>query len=767
MRICLVQPPLVQLNTPYPAPYYLKTFLEGRGFQTGVWDHSIALFERIFCRAGLKRIFADADKPNVINEIVSYNIDRFLSEEDRWLSCIDRLIDFLRGNDREFGHLLALANGILPGGPRFDACLDSLDANPPPDTAPLLASKLLVDLADFITVTVDPSFSLIRYVPSLTTGAGFRDFSAVEQGLNGYIMREFYRPLLDEQWDSLDRDAQTLVIGATIPFPGCLAGALVCAASAKARYGDRVITIAGGGYVNTELRFMDEPKFFDYFDYLSFDRGYGSLTAILEHTLQGDAQGTTPLYKTKHRSPLDGRVVTGPGIDTASPPSSPSTIDGISSSTFPDYRAVDFSRYLRPVDDANPMHRLWSDGRWLKAYLAHGCYWHACAFCDVGLDYIRNFEPLEPEALFRHLTDQAEKTGIRGIHLVDEAAPPDSLLRLALLNREAGQPGQHTQPLIFWGNIRFEKDFTPDLAAILAAGGLIGVSGGIEVAAEAGFTRIGKGIGLRDVVNACAAFKEAGILTHAYLIYGYWDQDDQEIIDSAEILRQLFAAGLLDSAFWHKFVLTRHSRIYAEWKRGGHPELAVKGDAGDGLTFALNDLSFDGEEGFDKFTEGLDRLLASWMAGDTAVPIEQGFPFAVPKPGVAADLIPGLLDAYARTRDRKRAAIPEPGTDTSTAGKADRVLFLGSKPMVQPPGAPNSAHGTSLFWRWRLEDRRLRLAPEKAAAVQALLKETANGDGLPAADFYRKLARLLGDTAVKKAWKILREGGLAVVTTKL
>jgi hypothetical protein len=404
------------------------------------------------------------------------------------------------------------------------------------------------------------------------------------------------------------------------------------------------------------------------------------------------------------------------------------------------------------VDDLNPMHRLWSDGHWLKAYLAHGCYWHACAFCDVGLDYIRGFEPLDPDALYHHLINQAEKTGVRGIHLVDEAAPPDSLLRFALLNREAGRP------LIFWGNIRFEKAFTPDAAAILAAGGLVGVSGGIEVAAEAGFKRIGKGIGLRDVVNACAAFKEAGILTHAYLIYGYWDQDDQEIIDSAEILRQLFAEGLLDSAFWHKFVLTRHSRIYAEWKRGGHPTLVVKGDEENRGAFALNDLSFAGEERFDRFTEPLDRLLASWMAGDTALPVERGFPFKVPKPGVAADLIPGLLDTYARNRDRRRTETPgqEPSdTETNTAGKAGRVYFLGSKPVVQ-----NTAQGTNLFWRWRLEDRRLRLDPEKAAAVQALLEEAARGDGLPAAVFYRELAQLTGEGAVKKAWKVLREGGL-------
>jgi hypothetical protein len=134
--ICLIQPPLVQLNSPYPSLYYLKTFLEKKGRRVLVRDHSIALFERIFCRPGLERIFADAEAAftgaspagdlwDRNNKHIAYNIERFLSEQDRWLSCIDRLIDFLRGRDREFGHFLALANGVLPGGPRFDEYLAS------------------------------------------------------------------------------------------------------------------------------------------------------------------------------------------------------------------------------------------------------------------------------------------------------------------------------------------------------------------------------------------------------------------------------------------------------------------------------------------------------------------------------------------------------------------------------------------------------------------------------------------------------------------
>jgi hypothetical protein len=823
--VCLVQPPLVQLNGPYPALYYLKSFFAARAYPVVVRDHSIGLFERIFCRSGLERIFADARRVYgealgggnarrgkgvngggtpaggvLRNKSTAYYIERFLSEEERWLSAVDHLVRFLRGREPEWGHFLALENGVLPGGPRFDACLASREGESPGPA--LLATRLLEDLADFITHTLDPSFSLIRYLPRLSGSPAFREFSPENLGLQGYILRTFYLPFLEEEWDALasflpvpgdpsdpslegsagpsgagsageDPSGAALILGITIPFPGCLPGALACARAAKGRFGDRVVTIAGGGYVNTELRFLEARGFFDFFDYLSFDRGYGSLEAVLGH-IGGGPGGA--LYKTRYRSRKTGELVGSPDDRGEAGFARFRETDRESVKTvFPDYAGVDFSRYLYPVDEENPMHRLWSDGHWLKAYAAHGCYWHSCAFCDVTLDYIRGFEPVPVEALFRHLLEQAAKTGVRGVHLVDEAAPVSSLLRLAELNRDAGLP------LVFWGNIRFEGAeapgaFSPDAAAFLAAGGLLGVSGGIEVASEAGFKRIGKGLGLKEVVRSCAAFKEAGILTHAYLIYGYWDEDPREIIDSAETLRGIFAEGLLDSAFWHKFVLTRHSRIYAELQRGLHPALKVKGGPGSpGELFALNDLSFEGEDSFDRFTEPLDRLLAAWMAGDTGEPVAGAFPFQVPSPSVGPRLIGKLLDAYARDRDARRRALPrEDGS---------RALFLGSRPLVKEgPGF------TVLSWRWRLEDHRLKIPapwgetggippekggqnregnPSRGEALAALLEEYSRGEtsrhsGNGAAAFYRSLEKLLGRDAAA-AWKTLRKGGLVLL----
>jgi len=694
---------MVQLNGPYPAIYYQRAFLESRGWQVETADHSIGLFERIFCPQGLCRIFARAEAvyrkeaKNFDRRERAY-IERFLSEADRWQAVIPRLTAFLRGRRRETAHLLALANGFFPTGPRGDRFLQDSGGEITVDAAGRLATALLEDLSDFITETVDPAFALIRYLPALPAGFFniFKDFEQVRAACRGFIMEEFYRPFLEEQWYSLleKRGEKTPdALGITIPFPGCLAGALVCAWSAK-KYFPRCRVLAGGGYVNTELRFLEKNSpFFEYIDELAYDRGYDAW--------EPEAAGND---------------------------SSGAVFD------FPDYRGVDFSRYLCLADQENPMHRLWSDGHWLKAYLAWGCYWGRCAFCDTTLDYIRGYRPVDVEALFRRLCRQAEATGVRGVHLVDEAAPPEALLRLSCLNREAGFP------LLFWGNIRFDaKAFTPDRAALLAAGGLLGVSGGIEIATEAGLRRLDKGISLPDLASCLAAFKEAGILTHGYLIYGYWDEDEQELIDSAETVRQFFQAGLLDSAFWHQFILTCHSRLYDEWRRGLHPGLRVR-DAPS--SFARNDLSFDGEARWRRYTACLDRLLARWMAGDFFEPAR--FPFKTPPATVAPDFTAGLLDAYARRRNFIYGRFPGAGTEKSRG----RVWFLGSRPL--------SGKGGGLFWRWRLADVRL----PGSEALASLLTDAACSEGMDRNVFCRRLTELCGAEKAAALWARLRQSGL-------
>ncbi|MCL2094377.1 MAG: radical SAM protein [Treponema sp.] len=791
-RVILVQPPFVQLNGPYPAPYYLKSFLSARGYEAQVLDHSIQLFSRIFCRAGLEQIFRDLEKAKPRKKNDRYDIEHFLSEKELWLRSIDGIIEFLRGRNHELSHALALGNGLFPIGSRTEALIIQEGGKIGAPTGRLMATAILSDLADLITGTLDPHFSLTSYTPRLPGSgpAGFRNFSALTRQLDSYIIETFYRPLLREEWARIGpAGKEPLLLGLTIPFPGCLLGALACAQSAKQHLGPQVRIAIGGGYVNTELRSLNDPSVFDYVDYVCFDRGYGALSSVLDHIEglpQGDRKANRPLYKTLHRenwsNQSDRLDQTAPKWSNQSDQSAKNRsnrsnqsdrLDQMTSNwsnqsdrldqttpnwsnqsdqhyadlddqavktTFPDYAGVDFSPYLYPMDQVNPMHRLWSDGHWLKAYLAHGCYWHSCSFCDTTLDYIKCHIPVDVPQLFEHLVAQAELTGRRGVHFCDEAAPAWALVEFALLNRQAGLP------LSFWGNIRYDRSFTPDVAAILGAGGLVGVSGGLETLTQESLGRLHKGITLKDGAFALAAFKEEGILCHAYLIYGYWDQKEGEIMNSAEILRQLFSEGLLDSAFWHKFILTRHSRVYEEKLRGLHPELKVKVPSPRGPTFALNDLSFEGEEKYDYYTLGLDLLLHEWMGGNTDLKVQEVFAKKKERPAIPRVYIEFLMDGYAEHRDRARKKAPGAGM----------VLFLGTRPWLEKDGKLSILH-----WRWKLTEHHLTFdTPGPAKALAALLGEASRGRGMEEGSFYGTLVKILEKNKAGNTWKELRGRGL-------
>ena len=666
--VLIVQPPLVQLNTAYPAGAYLKSFFSELQTQKPQWklgeirwvDGCNLLFHEIFCREGLRHIFsvtekkaleqaAQWEKSGRHNE--AFNVRRYLSQQDSWIQWIDTIVAILQGSQRELCHEF-VASPAVPRGQRMENFLAGLEALPSVDDAVILASLALADLADFIGAFFDSSFELVRYGESLATS--HKGFQVVEEGLAAPVLQDFYGPIVQQLLQEYGRleENQRLLLCVSCPFPGTLAAALFTCKKFKEALGNKVFVVLGGGYVNTELRQVREPALAGYLDALSYDRGYGSYWDFFSHLeeLEGaDTAGGFP-GEIKNYSIYKMKFFGGDAAldqDFSAKPEVVAVEDGFTASLAPDYSDIDFSQYPRLADSSNPMHRLWSDGSWLKAYLAHGCYWHQCAFCDTSLDYVCSYKKVAVKELYKKLAAQAHSSAVRGVHLVDEAAPPAALRDFALENLKA------SQPLVFWGNIRYEKVFTRDLADVLSHGGLRAVSGGIEIACGTGLDAVKKGTDLQSIVSACAAFKEAGILTHAYMIYGYWQETPQMLIDSMETLRQLFASGLLDSAFWHKFVLTRHSRAFQEWRSGLYPELKPLGlDESEESIFASNDLRFAGEEKSSRYGNPLNQALAAWMHGeDLELPVGKWFPFAMPRPSVAPDLVEQAIAHYEKQRD--------------------------------------------------------------------------------------------------------------------
>jgi len=596
VRILSVIPPMTQLNTPYPSTAYLTGFLRSRGFAAQQVDLSIALALKLLSMEGLDAIEAQAGALTRARHTAATRF--FTRHVDAYRETLLPAVRFLQGSDPSLAHRIA-ARRYLPEGPRF-ASLGGYVGDPEHGSDPLhwafgalglqdrarhIATLYLNDLADIIRDCADPRFEFVRYAESLA--ASQPTFDALQAALLAP------HTIVDAFLQALTRDALSLhlptLLLITAPFPGNVYGAFRIAQTARQIH-PSIVTVLGGGYCNTELRTMNEPRVFDYFDFVTLDAGERPLLALLEHL--------------QHKRPVDRLVRTYTRthgyVDCREP-----DIAAADCGT-PTYSGLPLDDYLSLLDMLNPMHRLWSDGRWNKLTVAHGCYWKKCSFCDVSLDYISRYDLASTDVLIGRIESLIGETGQTGFHFVDEAAPPKALksLATALLERQLS--------ISWWGNIRFEKSFDTGLCRLLADSGCIAVTGGLEVASDRLLKLMKKGVSVAQVARVTRAFSDAGILVHAYLMYGFPTQTAQDTVDALEYVRQLFAAGCIQSGFFHRFTCTVHSPV------GRHPEqYGVTLAPPPQVTFAGNDINFTDATGVDHdvFGAALRKALFNYMHG--------------------------------------------------------------------------------------------------------------------------------------------------------
>ena len=217
---------------------------------------------------------------------------RFTEQFDRYLSTITPTIAFLQGRDPTIAHRIC-GRQFLPEGPRFkpiDFDLEK-DGDDPlawafgtlgaQDRARHLATLYLDDIADVLRDAVDPRFEFVRYAESLAQSQP--TFDPLAEALAAPL-NLVDRTLHELTLDAVARHAPNLVL-LSVPFPGSVYAAFRIAQAIKA-HDSSIITALGGGFVNTELRELSEPRVFDYFDYVTLDDGERPLLNLLEH-LQG------------------------------------------------------------------------------------------------------------------------------------------------------------------------------------------------------------------------------------------------------------------------------------------------------------------------------------------------------------------------------------------------------------------------------------------------------------------------------------------------
>ncbi len=623
-RVLSLIPPMTQLNTPYPSTAYLTGFLRSRGIDAAQADIALALVLRLFTPAGLEALRKRAQALPEAER--SGSLHAFLDQFEAYRSTIGPTIRFLQGGDSTLAYRIA-TRGLLPEGPRF-AALDNYvdDGSGDPlgwafgalgvqDKARHLATLYLNDLADVIRDAADERFEFVRYAESLASSQP--TFEPLAQALDAPPT------LVDELLCELTLQAvaehQPQLVLLSVPFPGSVYAALRMGQAIKAAHPGVKIAL-GGGYVNTELRELKEPRVFDFVDYMTLDAGERPVLSLIEH-LRGE-RGPQRLQRTFVRE--NGAVkyvhLAEPDIpfeDVGTP-----TWDGLP-----------IHRYLSLLDMLNPMHRLWSDGRWNKLTVAHGCYWKKCSFCDVSLDYIGRYETATAATLADRIEKIVSETGQTGFHFVDEAAPPKALKALAeeLIRRDL--------QISWWGNIRFEKTFTPELSELLAQSGCIAMSGGLEVASDRLLNLMKKGVSVEQVARVTKGFADAGILVHAYLMYGFPTQTLQDTVDALEYVRQLFEHGCIQSGFFHRFSCTVHSPVGMDPAAYGVELIPLPE-----VTFAKNDIGFIDPTPMppgvdhDVLGQGLRKAIYNYMHGlcvdDDVRRWFEHLPCPVPRPTV-------------------------------------------------------------------------------------------------------------------------------------
>ena len=599
LRVLSLIPPMTQLNTPYPSTAYLTGFLRSREVDAAQEDLALELVLQLFSVEGLQALHDCMLALPARNR--SRHLQDFAANFQRYLTTITATISFLQGHDSTLAHRI-VSRTFLPEGSRF-ASLDAYaneEGHDPlawafgslgvQDRARHLATLYLNDLADVVRDAVDERFEFVRYGESLAqsqpTFEPLAQALAAPPNLIDDILQQLTVAALDQH--------QPDMVLISVPFPGAVYAAFRIAHRIKT-HDATIITVLGGGYVNTELRELSEPRVFDYFDYVTLDDGELPVLALLEH-LQGK-RSQQELVRTFIRSARTQSVE----FINHNEPDIPFAEVGT-----PTWDGLPLDRYLSLLDMLNPMHRLWSDGRWNKLTVAHGCYWKKCSFCDVSLDYISRYEAASATLLADRIETIITETGQTGFHFVDEAAPPKSLKALAQ------ELQQRNLSISWWGNIRFEKSFTPELCQLLADSGCIAISGGLEVASDRLLKLMKKGVSVAQVARVTKAFTDAGILVHAYLMYGFPTQTVQETVDALEYVRQLFAGGCIQSGFFHRFTCTVHSPV------GMHPEqYGVQLVRPPKASFARNDISFIDPTGVDHDALGiaLNKALYNYMHG--------------------------------------------------------------------------------------------------------------------------------------------------------
>lgn len=661
--ILLVNPPLTDPGGPYPGISYLAGYLSSRGFAVRQADLGLEVIHRWWSPAGILDLVEEAETALRQRAGPMPFASHFARHANHYYSTIATAKAALLGRDpgaiarairpnyfppsplaakrhaahlalagetyaRRLGPLSAEQRRRLHAGEDVEAFAFGFLGHE--GLARYRASRMLEDVTNVMREVVEPDLAPHEYAGVIVrSGRGFDDVVSRLEGPPNLMDR-----WIDDEAERMWRAQPATHVGLSVPFSGAAYGALRVARAVRALDPDVRIAL-GGGWVNTCLRELNEARLFDYVDAVMLDDGERPLECWIEATRQ--QRPSHALLRTYVR--LDGKVT------FVSTPTERDVAPGETGT--PTYATLPLERYVPYVPHLQLAWFPWRR-RWNKLTLAHGCYWKKCAFCDVKLDYVARYVPVDLDVTVERIRALVAETGITGFHFVDEAMPP------ALLRRLAQRLIDERIEISWWGNVRFDPQLA-DLAPLLAEAGCCRLTGGLEAASDRLLALMAKGVSLEQVAKVTGALSRCGIAVHAYLIYGFPTQTKQETVDALEYVRQLFAAGCLSSAAWHRFVLTRHSPV------ADRPEaFSVVPEPMPASAFAQYEQDFVEVGGIDhgQFSEGLHRAVETYMHGyGFDQRIVDWFSCDMPEPTLPAEFVSQIVSKTTQAENVARRPV--------------------------------------------------------------------------------------------------------------
>jgi hypothetical protein len=265
LKLLSVIPPMTQLNTPYPSTAYLTGFLRSRGYPAVQEDLALALVLRLFSPDGLRAVHecieampAKQRTPRVL---------AFERQFERYLATVEAAVAFLQGRDPSVAHRIAgrnflpegaafrAARGLCRRGRRRSAGLGFWRAGrdgPRAGTSPRSTSTISPTCCARRSMRASSLSAMPnRWRKARLHSIRWAQALAAAENLVDRTLREL-------TLDAVRRHAPNVVLVST-PFPGNVYGAFRIAQAIKAHDGS-IVTVLGGGFVNTELRELAEPR---------------------------------------------------------------------------------------------------------------------------------------------------------------------------------------------------------------------------------------------------------------------------------------------------------------------------------------------------------------------------------------------------------------------------------------------------------------------------------------------------------------------------